>query len=182
MVVSNRTLILAIFIAVLMTAVMQLIGAPLATGVAPAGIVSFEFAGNAARAESIMASWDGQARLYAALSLGLDYLYMVAYATAISLACIRVGKAWRRRASSVAWLGLLLAAGQWVAAVLDAVENVALLRLLFGYEAGVWPTVAWWCATVKFVLVGAGLLYVLLAGSVWLLTRQGQTRRPPVHS
>jgi hypothetical protein len=179
MVVSNRALIVAIVFALLVAAVMQWVGAPLTTAAAPAGIVSFEFAGNAARAEAILASWDATASLYAALGLGLDYLFMVAYASAISLACIRVAEAWRGRAPGVARLGWLLAIGQWLAAGLDAVENFALLRLLFGYDAAAWPTVAWWCAAVKFTLVGAGLLFVLIGGSVWLLTRQARSSGTP---
>jgi hypothetical protein len=46
--------------------------------------------------------------------------------------------------------------------MLDGVENYALIRVLFGTDLSVWPVVARWCAIPKFLIVGAGLIYVIV--------------------
>lgn len=157
-------------VALLLTILMQLVGAPLTTAAAPAGIVSFEFAGTVARAQEILASWDRQAQLHAAFSLGLDYVYLLAYALAIGLTCLRLAASWETARPGLARLGRLLGWSQGVAALLDAVENVALIRLLIGSPHALWPPLAWICAALKFALVLAGLAYVLVAATLPLLS------------
>ena len=71
----------------ILSIVLQAVDAPLKTTAAPQGIVSYELAGNVVEAQRILDSWNPTARLYAAFSLGLDTLYMPAYAIAIGLAC-----------------------------------------------------------------------------------------------
>jgi hypothetical protein len=157
-----------------LTVVLQAVDAPLKTPAAPQGIVSYEFAGTLAAAQSILDSWDADARAHAGFSLGLDYLYMPAYALTIGLAC-----AWAARllGSRTRWLGRLgwvLAFGLGLAALLDAVENYALTTMLFNTAADPWPAVARWCATGKFALIVAGLLYTLAGFIFWLITRRSR--------
>ena len=57
--------------------------------------------------------------------------------------------------------GYLLAWGQFVAGVLDALENLLLLSMLDQDFGSGLPYLAWMAASLKFMLVGAGLLYVL---------------------
>jgi hypothetical protein len=139
------------------------IGRPLMTEAAPLGIVSFEFAGDVATATRMLEGWGEAGRVRAGLSLGLDYLFLLLYASAIGLGCLLVARA----------AGPALAWGQVGAASLDAVENFALIRLLLGSGNAVWPTLAWGCAAVKFALVGAGLATVLLGLPVALVRRRG---------
>ena len=103
---------------------------------------------------------------FAGFSLGLDYLFMVAYSTTIALGCLWAADAFRARLPGLAAAGPWLAWGQWVAGLCDAVENVALTVMLLGGVADPWPGLAWWCATPKFVLIVAGLLYSLGAVAV----------------
>jgi hypothetical protein len=131
---------------------------PLKTDAARQGIISYEFARTQARAAEILASWTAAARLRAAFGLGLDYLFMVSYATAIGLGCVVVAAAWR---GWPARLGRRLAWAVVLAALLDAVENVALWQQLLHGAAGCWALLAWFCASIKFALVTAGLLYIL---------------------
>jgi hypothetical protein len=42
------------------------------------------------------------------------------------------------------------------------VENYALIRVLLGSPSALWPAVARWCAIPKFLLVAAGLVYLLV--------------------
>jgi hypothetical protein len=148
---------------------LNLSGQPLITKAAPSGIVSYEFAGDVGTAAQIIDSWDEIARIYAGFNLGLDYLYLLLYSTTIAMALLwlTADLAYRR----ITGLVLLLAWVQWLAAVLDALENYALFTMLVSGPADPWPQVAWWSAAIKFSLVLAGLLVVLVAGLVQLLTR-----------
>lgn len=154
--------------------VLQLIGRPLQTPAAPMGIVSFEFARTPANAQAIVDSWDALARIHAGFSLGFDYLFMPLYSTAIGLACLWGGRALHRRGWRLAALGSWLAWGLWLAALCDAVENLALWRLLVAPAVPPWPALAWWMATIKFALILLGLLYYLFALLARLSARNGR--------
>jgi hypothetical protein len=170
---QKRAFVFWTVLALVAMAGLQVLGGPLQTEAAPIGIISFEFAGEIAQAQSILESWGQQGRVVAGLNLGLDYLFMVAYASAISLGCGLVSRRVGQGASFPASLGAGLGWGQWLAALLDAVENYALIRLLLGSAGELWPALARWCALPKFLLVGAGLVYILL-GAVALLVRRGR--------
>ena len=148
------------------------IDAPLQTDAAPMGIVSYELAGSVDGAQRILDSWDPTARLYAAFSLGLDYLYMPAYAIAIGLACAWAAELWSKRLGWLAVVGVGLAWGLMVAALCDAVENVALVTMLLSGVREPWPAVAFGCAALKFALIGGGLVYALIGGAAWLRSRR----------
>ena len=161
-------LLLLISAAIAFSRLLQIVGTPLTTDAAPRGIISFEFAGTPERAEAILASWDERAQLHAALSLGLDYLFLLVYSTAIALSCFRAAAWWKPRRPGLATIGAWLGWGQWLAALLDAVENYALIQLLLGHRAAIWPRLAWACAAVKFAFVLAGIAYALLSGLYYL--------------
>jgi len=144
-----------------LSVVMSYIGRPLITSAAPSGIVSFELAGDVSQARQIIASWSDSARLYAAFGLGLDFLYLVTYSTTIGLACVWAADAARQRKWPLSGLGVPLAWGQWLAALLDVVENIALTSLLLNAVTEPWPLVARWCAIGKFTLIVIGLIYAL---------------------
>lgn len=146
--------------------VLAAVDAGLRTTAAPAGVISFEFAGDAAGARSILASWRQAEVLHlAGFSLGFDYLYLVLYSTTIAAACAGLAVGARRRGldrlgvagAAIAWL-------QWVAAAFDGVENAALLRILEGEDAALWAPLAAAAAYAKFALIALGLGYVLAAG------------------
>jgi len=164
-------------LALVVMASLQALGGPLKTEVAPMGIISFEFAGEISKSQSMVESWGQQGQVYAGLNLGLDYLFLVAYASAIGLGCVLVSRSWVKRVAFVAWVGIGLSWGQWLAALLDGAENYALIQLLLGSAGELWPVLARWCAVVKFLLVGAGLVYVIL-GAVLVMGwgRRGRER------
>jgi hypothetical protein len=141
---------------------------PLNTPEAPQGIVSFELARTAEAATAIVASWSQRAREAAMLTLGLDYLYLLAYPAWLSLVCQGIA---RSRTGTAAGLGMALAWAIWLAAPLDALENAALVRVLMDPTPGVWPAVAWACAVPKFALVFAALGFCIVAGVPALLRR-----------
>lgn len=152
---------------------LRVLDGPLKTEIAPMGIVSFEFAGELSKAQSMIESWGERGRVHAGLSLGLDYLFLVAYASAIGLGCVLLSQRLLTRIVFAGSVGVWLSWGQWVAALLDAVENYALIKVLLGAEVELWPGLARWCAVPKFVLVGAGLAYIIL-GAIVMTVRVGR--------
>lgn len=168
---QSRAFVTASVLALLTMASLQVLDAPLKTAAAPGGIISYEFARDLEGACRILSSWGPEARVYAGLSLGLDYLFMVAYACALGLGCVLVARRLGRWSRGPAALGVALSWGQWLAALLDALENYALIRLLLGSERALWPALAFGCALTKFLLVGAGILFIGLGG-VWFLLKK----------
>ena len=134
----------------------------LAMNVLDGGIISFEFAGDVARAQQMLSSWGAEAKVHAALSLGMDYLFLVAYSLVISIACVHIANMLKQGWPMMAAAGLFLAWAQFLAALLDAVENYALVQLLLGSQQNLYPSLAWGCALIKFALVGMGLAYLIV--------------------
>jgi hypothetical protein len=138
-------------------------GGPLRTLVSLRGIVSLEFALTPQRADEILIAWGNDGRLLAALNLGLDYGYLVVYASAIALACSMIVDV--RLSPIFSTVGAVLGWGVLMAGFLDAVENYALIRTLLHPPVLAWTRLAFVAATIKFALVGLALLYVVV-GSI----------------
>lgn len=171
---------LSIFVALfaltlLVSAILLASGEPLSTGAAPAAILSYEFAGTTAKATEILGSWDAEAKAAAGFSLGLDYVYLLLYSTTIALAIVWL-------ATKNDFTGFLLLAANilawalWLAALLDAVENAALVTMLLNTPADPLPAIAFVCAALKFLLIAAGLLFVVLA-TLYCLVRSTLTKQ-----
>jgi hypothetical protein len=166
----------SVFIPLLVTtllvmALLNMVSAPLTTPAAPSGIISYELAGTLEKAQSILDSWDSLTQLHAAFALGFDYVFMLAYSTTIGLGCVMAAGVLRSRGWPLAGIGAWLAWGQWLAAGFDAVENIALIAMLFAGVASPWPQVAYWCAVFKFGLIFLGLVYAFYGGVVRLFIR-----------
>ncbi len=167
----------AVFVVTLTTAlllaiVLVILGGDLKTTDAPGGIICFELAGDLATAEQIISSWGDTGRTLAAFHLGIDYLFLVLYPLAISLGCslivVRLAPGFRPWVLVGGWL----AWAQLLAGLLDFVENWALISLLFEEKAAWLPVIAFWCAAIKFALVGAGLCYLACSLVIVLLARK----------
>jgi hypothetical protein len=139
-------------------------------GPAQPTIVDFELAGSVENAQTIIDAWPETDHIRAGFSLGFDYLYMPVYSTTIALACLLAAGVLRRTAWHTS--GLLLAWGLWIAALFDAIENLALFTELLGNNVAPWPQVAQICATIKFGLILLGLLYVLAGVVAKVLARR----------
>ncbi len=159
---QKRVFILVLVLTLVVGVSLQALGSPLKTSAAPAGIVSFEFAGTLDLAREIMDSWGTQGQVFAGLNLGLDYLFLVSYATCIGLGCVLLARSVAGRSRFLHSIGMILAWGQVGAGLLDALENYALIRVLLGSARAYWPAVARWCAIPKFLLVALGLIFILL--------------------
>ena len=131
------------------------------------GIVSFELAMDFSKAQAIMNAWDSNAKIYALFGLGLDYLYMFAYSFAIGLACIRIATLLPLSLSTISTAGIWIAWALWLAALLDATENYALMKLMLGSQNPTWALVSFYCAIPKFVIIAVGLCYVIIGSGFY---------------
>ena len=147
--------------------VLSSLDASLHTPFSPHGIVSFELARDRETAARILEAWGSEGRARAALSLRLDFLFLAVYAPGLALLCAAAADRERAAGSRLAATGAALAWGQLAAGGFDAIENLALLRVLGASPPGPWPALAAACAWPKFALVAAGLLYVISCGLVW---------------
>lgn len=125
-------------------------------------IVQFEFAGTVEQVEAVKEAWGPEGSAAAVRQTWADFPFLVLYSTTIALgvlasvAGIANTSPWVRLARGIAW-------AQWLAALLDALENVAMLNSLNGEAAAPWPQVAYYCAAAKFAIVVAGILFVFVA-------------------
>ena len=120
----------------------------------------------------MLEAWGSQGRRTADRSLRLDFLFLAAYAPGLALLCAAASDRARAARSRLAPAGAVLAWGQLAAGALDAIENLALLRVLGGSSAGVWPALAAACAWPKFALVAAGIGYLVSYAFCRLRTRR----------
>jgi hypothetical protein len=166
---------LMLVITLLLAFTLNALDAPLRTAAAPRGILSYEFARTVTAAQDMLDSWQGTPMLYAAFQLGLDYLYMPSYALTIALGCVWAGGVLGRNRPWPYIVGLALAAWMAPAALMDATENFALIKMVFaGVASAPWPAVAATCATIKFAIIIVGLLYPLAGALGWIA---GKLRR-----
>src|SRR6201997_3140100 len=115
------------------------------------GIIAFELAGNAERAQRIMTSWGDGGRRAARRSLRLDFGYMATYG---ALTALLVDYARRRLGHPAA-----VCLGVVPAVAADALEGVALLNMLAGNDIVVNARRARRAAIFKFVVLAGALLY-----------------------
>jgi hypothetical protein len=121
--------------------------------VAPHGVASFELIHNAAEADRILHFWGTSGKMSAALNLGFDYLFILAYANTIAFGCVWIASILRER-KFLRWAaaGIFFAWLQWLAGVLDCIENAALIRILFHAPTDTLALISRWCAIPKFTL------------------------------
>lgn len=155
----RRLMLITSLVSILILVIFGWLGAPLTTPAAPLGMVSFQFVRTPQQVQALLASWDFRTQLIAAFCLGLDYLFMPAYALAISLADRWTGEVLRPRRWPFASLGAYLVWGVWLAALLDALENAFQAAMLFGSVSPWLPGPTWLIASLKFGLVFIGLTY-----------------------
>lgn len=139
-------------------------------------ILGLEFAGSEQRAAEIMAEWGAHGRDLARLSLWIDFGLMVSYGTFFTLAALATRDFARDRGlRALAAVGIaapVFAAG---AALFDAAENISWLLVLGGHGGSFAPPFATICASLKFLLLGLTILYLVWGLVVRLLRRWRQS-------
>lgn len=134
------------------------------------GIITFEVTGGNERAEEILAEWGDEGQDAARESLWIDFGFLLAYGTFLTLALtatrdLAQQRSWRRLASlgrAAVWFGALSAG-------FDALENICLLLTIDG-AGSAFPLLATIFASCKFVLLAGAIAY-LVAGLLMRLKR-----------
>lgn len=127
------------------------------------GMVPFELTGGQDRADEIMGEWGEEGQDAARESLWIDFGFLIAYGTFLTLAAAATrdlarSRGWKRMARigvAVTYFGALGAA-------FDALENTCLLLTLDG-SGEMFPVLATFFAACKFLLLAAAIAY-LVAG------------------
>lgn len=140
------------------------------------GIVPFELAGGQHGADEILAEWGEDGQDAARGSLWIDFGFLVAYGTflTIALATVRdlaAERGWRRLAA----IGGIAVSFGALGAAFDALENVCLLLTLAG-TGPAFPLLATIFAACKFIFLAAAIAY-LLAGLATRLHGRGPSPR-----
>lgn len=138
------------------------------------GIVGFEFAGTQDRAAEILADWGDSGTDAAKASLWIDYAYIVAYGTFLVLAAwatrdLAEQRGWTRMAA----FGVAVIPFAAAAAAFDAIEDVGLLLAVDGHGGDVAPRFAQVCASLKFLLIGVTIAYLIAGLVLRFRTRRG---------
>ena len=95
--------------------------------------------------------------------LFVDFGYLLIYGVLLWKACRMLGA--RAARTSPAWVAKLAPTFAWagvIAAVCDAVENVNLLLVTYGYTGQPWPALAGGYAAAKFILLGITTLFLMV--------------------
>ncbi len=168
----KQTLIFSGIFTIILFLILKYFGNPLITETAPGGIISFELAKEIDRSISIISSWDLNARINAGLSLGIDFLFLVVYAIFFATACYLIAQKYVNKNNWMYKTGLLLAKLQFIAALFDAIENIALIKLSLGPNSSLFPSIAYYFASIKFTIIVIGIIYIIIG----LLTLPFQKR------
>jgi len=136
------------------------------------GMLPFELSGGNDRAGEILTEWGEDGQDAARESLWIDFGFLLAYGTFLTLALAMVrdlarGRGWRRLAA----IGGVVASFGALGAGFDALENVCLLLTLDGAGAAL-PLLATIFAACKFILLTVAIAY-LLAGLAMRLLGSG---------
>lgn len=142
------------------------------------GMVPFELTGGQDRVDEILAEWGEEGRDAARESLWIDFGFLLAYGTFLTLALAAMRdlsreRSWRRLGaigSVVVYFGALGAA-------FDALENTCLLLTLDGSGAA-FPLLATIFAASKFALLAVAIAYLAIGLAMRLVGRNPQMRIP----
>jgi len=134
---------------------------------------ALELAPNPDAAKIIINCWKGvDPKLEAARLLQYwDSYFILCYSTFLALGCYVIANRFYSSETNGKTLGKLLAWLMWVAGILDYVENYAINKMLGGRIENPWPKVSSVCASLKFAIIGAGLVFIVTAIVAHMLLR-----------
>jgi hypothetical protein len=135
------------------------------------GMVPFELTGGQDRANEILSEWGEDGQDAAHESLWIDFGFLLAYGTLLTLALaaardLAQGRDWQR----LARIGGTVVSFGVLGAAFDGLENVCLLLTLNGAGAA-FPLLATIFAACKFTLLLVAIAYLLVCLAMRLLSR-----------
>lgn len=137
----------------------------------PGGIAALEMPWSSAQAQDDLARLHADGRDVLRDNLKLDFLFLLLYPLAISLACATMA---HLETDKYRVVGFACAWAVLAALPLDAIENTSMLAMLSGRTDAPWPQLSTICATFKFAVTLGGLFYfvVTLLHQVTVCIRQ----------
>ncbi len=161
---SNIFFIILLVILLIFIAVMRYLDSFLITQSAPNGIISFELAKESNVVLEIIKSWNTTAKFAAGLSVGIDFLFLIVYATFLTLLFLRINKKLLEKTKiKFSWFILFLPVA---AAFFDILENIAMIKLLLGDIQLKWSLMAYYFASIKFIFLLIVIGYILVGGII----------------
>ena len=125
-------------------------------------IIAWELAGSGEQSGKLMTAWGAEGLRLAGFCLGIDFLFIAAYVTAISLACLWAKDGFEENGWPLAGMGLVLSIAMIAAGVFDSIENYALLQQLLHGADDSWAFTARMLALTKFFIVILSLAFASL--------------------
>ncbi len=158
----TKVLLVAVIINIL---VIRVFDAPLKNEICKKGITSFELAKDLNKTTAILNSWDTNAKINMSLSLGFDFLFLTLYSSLIALLIYSINnRLWKNKPFHK--IGKLLIYLIFIAAFFDIIENIALIKILLGNSNQFLVSVAYYFASIKFLIVLLCLVYLIIN---WLI-------------
>ena len=137
----------------------------------PAGIVSLELSATPTVANQLLDAWKGDRIAVARKNIWLDFVFIFFYSWLYYTLCgniaVRQNQLWGR-------VGVLLAIGSMVAALLDVIENIFMLFTLDGMFNSFSLLATTSLASLKFFLLILATVYVLIGS--WILLKRRMRR------
>jgi hypothetical protein len=126
------------------------------------GIVPFEVAGSQSEADKIMAEWGDKGQDAAREQLWIDFGFLAAYGTFLTLAIASLrDRARRRGLRRLSAIGAFIAGFGAIGAGFDALENICLL-LTLGGTGSAFPFLAATFAYAKFFFTAVAVAYLVV--------------------
>ena len=157
----KRRLPLAAICSLMMFIVLRFQGAALKTPISKKAIVDLEFADTSQRVQELFAVWNIQT---VRINVWIDFLFIIAYVSFLSLASKSIALKWKN--NSVKQIGYIFSRLAFVAGLFDVCENILMLQTTSGTYTPSSLQLTFYCATIKFILAGLILLYLLTSLSV----------------
>jgi hypothetical protein len=132
------------------------------------GIVSFEMASSVINTKHLLWEWKNDGLIKTVRNnILIDFLFIPFYVLLFYTLC---GSISVRLQSTPAKLGVLLAFFSLIAGIFDVFENILMLSAYVGWYNFITTTLTAIFATLKFILLGLSILYVIVFGSqvIWM--------------
>ncbi len=171
---NNRFFVLMVFLLLISVSIMHYFDGFLKTDMSKNGILSFELAKESYMSGEIINSWNSTAKTAAGLSLGFDFLFLLIYASFLSMLIFKINNALYKN-SLKNNLSKFIILSPFIAAFFDVIENIALIKLLLGDIQMKWSLIAYYFAIMKFSLLAIVISYILVGFSI-LIFRNKKNR------
>ena len=117
--------------------------------------------------EQLFKRWDETTRRQLRSALYWDFLFILLYPKSNALACFMAGRflAAHKFPFRISLVIILL---QPLAGLFDVIENLIMLKVIDGLTAKVWLKIARISTTVKFTLIGPGIIFPIVGLLAWV--------------